>query len=128
MKIPSSLKKNSLYYGVLAVAVLALVSVLVMPHVVSAIQFDPNDQLNPDATGLPGNSPSDTIFIIIRGFLQLVGLIALVLIMYAGFLWLTAAGNKDRIEKGQTVLLWSIIGLLLILSSLGIVQFLDSFL
>src|SRR3989338_1313164 len=38
---------------------------------------------------------------IINFFLSLLGTILIVLIFYAGFLWMTAAGNEEQVEKAQ---------------------------
>src|SRR3989344_9600849 len=55
-----------------------------------------------------GFSTQDNITIIIarliRTFLSLLGIIAVVLIIYGGFLWMTASGEARRIETAKTVL------------------------
>lgn len=53
-----------------------------------------------------------------------VAVFALVMIIYGGFLILTAAGKQDMIEKGRDTLLWAVIGLGVILFSGVIVRFL----
>jgi hypothetical protein len=60
---------------------------------------------------------------VIRVALELLGTIALVLIIYAGFLWMTAAGEEDKVATAKKIILNAIIGLALILSSYAITSF-----
>lgn len=60
---------------------------------------------------------------IIRAGLGLLGVLAVCIIVYAGFLWMTAAGNEERVEKARRTLINAVIGLVIILSSLIITTF-----
>jgi hypothetical protein len=57
---------------------------------------------------------------IILGFL---GIIALGLIVYAGFLWMTAAGEEDKVDRAKKILVNAIIGIVIILSAFSITTF-----
>ncbi|MFA5133190.1 MAG: DUF4215 domain-containing protein [Patescibacteria group bacterium] len=71
-----------------------------------------------------GTKPiGQTIAEIVRIFLSVLGIIAVVLILYAGFLWMTAAGNAEKIGTAKKLMINAIIGLGIILSSLAITQF-----
>lgn len=59
---------------------------------------------------------------IIRSVLGVVGVIALVVIIYGGFEMLTSAGNEERVERGREALLWAVIGIAVIFGSYGILQ------
>jgi len=74
-----------------------------------------------------GTKPlGQTIAEIVRIFLGLLGMIAVVLILYAGFLWMTAAGNVEKISTAKKILINGVIGLAIILSSFAITQFIIS--
>lgn len=60
---------------------------------------------------------------IIQIVLGLLGVIAVSLIVYAGFIVMTAAGNEDKVAEGKKILVNATVGLLIILSAVGIVQF-----
>ncbi len=60
---------------------------------------------------------------IIKTFLGLLGIVVVVLIIYAGFLWMTAGGEEEKIGKAKKILLNSVIGLAIILSSYSITNF-----
>lgn len=59
---------------------------------------------------------------IIKAALGLSGTIALVMVIWGGFLWLTSQGNTEKIEKGRNVLLWATIGLIIIFFAYTIVN------
>lgn len=60
---------------------------------------------------------------IIKAFLGIVGIIALVMFLYGGFLWLTSSGNSQKIEEGRNIFVWAILGLVVIFSSYVLVSF-----
>lgn len=55
-------------------------------------------------------------------FLAVVGIIAVVMIMYGGFRWITAGGNPSRIGAAKEIIQSAIIGLILALTSRLILQ------
>ena len=63
---------------------------------------------------------------IIRAFLGILGIIAVLLTIYGGFLFLLAAGDPVKAKKGQDVLKNSLIGLVIIFSSYSIASFILS--
>ena len=60
---------------------------------------------------------------LIRSFLGVLGIIAVSLVLYGGFIWMTAGGNAERVTKAKKLLSNAVIGLLIILFSFAIVQF-----
>jgi hypothetical protein len=60
---------------------------------------------------------------LIGTFLSLIGVIFLCLIIYGGFLWMTAAGNESKVLKAKKLLTESVIGLIIILASYAITRF-----
>lgn len=57
-------------------------------------------------------------------FFGLLGVIAVLLIMYAGFQWMTAQGDPDKVTKAKRTLYNAIIGLVIIASAFAITTFL----
>ena len=53
----------------------------------------------------------------IQGGLSIMGTIALLMMIYGGFLWLTSAGNSSKVQEGRDVLIWSVLGILVIASA-----------
>lgn len=86
--------------------------------------FDPNGAIQ-KSSGLPGTSVTDYVFNIISAILGILAVVALVLIIYAGFTILTSAGNEEKISTGRSILLWAFVGLLIIFSSFSILLLFD---
>ena len=57
---------------------------------------------------------------VINVALSLVGLIFLILMVYAGYLWMTARGEEAKITKAQDIIKGTVIGLILVLSAYAI--------
>ncbi|MFH1766520.1 MAG: pilin [Patescibacteria group bacterium] len=51
---------------------------------------------------------------IIKGALGVSGTLAFLMIIYGGFLWMTAMGKPEQVDKGKKVLTWTILGLVLV--------------
>lgn len=64
-----------------------------------------------------------TVTNVINWVLGLLGLVAVSYIIYAGYQWLTAGGNEERIAKAKKILTNAVIGLVVILFAWAIVNF-----
>ncbi|MBP9761370.1 MAG: hypothetical protein KBD15_03985 [Candidatus Magasanikbacteria bacterium] len=118
------------YIAVAALAVVGFGGLLfAQPQVVSAqgaqqpVVVDQLGLSYGEATGLGKADVRTTVGSIINIALGLLGTIALVLVVYAGFLWMTAAGNDDQVGTAKKILGSSIIGLIVILSAYSITRF-----
>jgi len=67
--------------------------------------------------------PTYIAVVVINAFLSLLGAIFIILIIMAGFQWMTSAGNDEKIKHAQDRLKSAVIGLVIILISLAIVNF-----
>jgi len=68
-------------------------------------------------------SLADIVAAGINGFLALIGIIFLVYIIYAGYLWLGASGNEEQVKKAKEQIQNAIIGLIVVVGSYAIVNF-----
>lgn len=55
--------------------------------------------------------------------LSFVGIIFLLLTVYAGFMWMTAQGNSGQVEKAKDLLINAIIGLVIVTAAYSITVF-----
>lgn len=76
--------------------------------------------------GLGSQDIRTTIASVIRTALGLLGIIVVVLMIYAGFLWMTAGGDEDKVAQSKKILFNSVIGLMIILSAYAITSFIIS--
>lgn len=60
---------------------------------------------------------------IISIVLSFLGVIFLILIIYAGYLWMMARGNEQQVEKAKSLLTEAIIGLIIVVSAYAISYF-----
>ncbi|HNW55530.1 MAG TPA: IPT/TIG domain-containing protein, partial [bacterium] len=75
------------------------------------------------STGLTAKDPRLVVANIIKIALGFIGSIGVILVIYAGFLWMTAAGSSEKIDKAKMILKNSAIGLVLVLSAYAITSF-----
>ena len=74
-----------------------------------------------NAAGVKGDSELSTLIgAVISTALSLVGLIFLILMVYAGYLWMTARGEEDQIDKARKIIIAAIIGLVIVVSAYAI--------
>jgi len=77
-----------------------------------------------DTAGFEKQSITDLIPGIIQVILGLLGIITLCLAIYAGFLYLTSQGNKETVEKAKKILIYTALGMVIIMASYAISSFL----
>lgn len=63
----------------------------------------------------------------VKGFLSLLGVIFLWLMLYAGFHWMTARGDEQKVEKAQSTITRAIIGLAITVGAYAIWAFIKSY-
>lgn len=60
---------------------------------------------------------------LVRAFLSFIAFVAMVYFIYGGFLFLTSAGNAEKVEKGKNTLVYGILGIVLTYTSWQILRF-----
>ncbi len=67
------------------------------------------------AIGLGTQDIRETVARIIKIVLGVLGIIVTLIIIYAGYVWMTAAGNEQRVSMAKKILINGVIGLLIII-------------
>jgi len=101
--------------------VLALSMLLVMPVLGATTTFDFN----------PFGETKDisTLLSNIIGFLIVLSIpISMILVVYAGFLYITSAGNEDKIKTAQKTLIWALVGFAVVLIASSVPAIIQEFL
>jgi len=114
---PKALLVTTLLIGVIAVPLMVHAGYSPAPVV-----FDPNANVEHNS-GLGNATPAAVVGGVINWILGLLALIALCLVIYAGFLWLFSAGNEDQVSKAKAILTGAFFGILIILASYGMTQY-----
>jgi len=60
---------------------------------------------------------------VVRAILLIIGSIALLMFIYGGLMWMTAAGNDTKISKAKNVLVWATLGLIVIAAAYLLVKY-----
>lgn len=109
-------------------AALALPFVHMIPTA-HAQPLDSSEILNDDfgdATGLGQSDLQSTIGNLIRVGLSFLGVIAVCIILYGGFKWMTAGGNDEKVGEAKRLMISGLIGLAIIMSAYAIASFVIS--
>ncbi|MFA5107528.1 MAG: hypothetical protein WC497_04350 [Patescibacteria group bacterium] len=114
------MKKLTKIVSILSLAGLAL---LTFAPTVSALTIDNGYGTNIYGTDKP---LSEQITAIIQWVLGFLALVAVIMIIYGGFIWLTAAGNEERVGQAKKIISAAIIGLVIILLAWAITWFVTS--
>jgi hypothetical protein len=69
------------------------------------------------ATGLRG-----LVLTIVNYILGFLSIVAVMMIIYGGMLYVTAAGKQETVDKGKKILMYTIIGIVIIMLSFVIVN------
>ncbi len=72
---------------------------------------------------LQANSVQDFLGQAIKTATGIMGTIALAMMIYGGFLWMTSSGNGSQVEKAQKVIFWGALGIFVIFGSYALVTF-----
>ncbi|HTK05178.1 MAG TPA: pilin [Candidatus Eisenbacteria bacterium] len=59
---------------------------------------------------------------VISVILGLLGSISLVMFVYGGITWMTAAGNDEKIKKAKNTIVYAVFGLIVAFSAFGILE------
>lgn len=106
-----------------ALPFLLILAFFLLFNSVSAATVDVGIDQVDSGIGLENNSPTTIVIRIIQIILGLLGIISVVIVIYGGFLWMTSSGSEEKISKAKILLKNAVIGLIIILSSWGIVYF-----
>lgn len=114
---------------IILVASLLTVSLLVStPVFAQSVQGSYMGQLQAAAgdKGAGFSAPKDPRALaaaIIKTAMELLGTIFLGLIIYAGYLWMTAGGESEKVDKAKKLIFQAVIGLIIVLAAYSITLF-----
>ncbi|MEA3248935.1 MAG: hypothetical protein U9Q03_01085 [Patescibacteria group bacterium] len=88
---------------------------------------DLSSQLTNVGEAAYGETGETDLAVIIGGVIQaafgLLGIVLLVLILYGGYLWMTAGGNEEQVGKAKKIITNAVIGLVIIMAAYAIANF-----
>ncbi len=119
-------------FAVLGVIVFAFGGLLVSSGVnVATAAGDPCADLAKQISGsgfdvksqLPVYCTTESIYNkILFGALYAVGIVAVIMIIYGGYMYMTAQSNEDQRKKGRDILTWAVLGLVVVVLAVLLVN------
>ncbi len=126
MRVPS-LRWRRCAERVAAGAVLVAIAFVPIVAVAQSIEAEIGNQfLEASNAAGAGQQEGELEFVvarIIRASLSLLGIIMVALLVYGGYLWMTAMGNEEQITKAKQIIRNAIIGIAIVLSAYAISVF-----
>lgn len=116
---------KNLYYKVgawMSVFAMSLAPVGVLAQLKPSTEGDLKTIGDKLGTGTPQKLP-ELIGGLINVFLSVLGIIFVVLVVYAGYLWMTAGGEATKVDKAKKLLGQAVIGLVIIVAAYAITAF-----
>jgi hypothetical protein len=108
--------KKILKTGIVWIAVFAI---LILPQIASASSL-----MEETFGGIFGDESLTTIITRVIGvILGFLGILAVLLILWAGFIWMTAAGDDSKVDKAKKMIYSGVIGIVIIFSAYAIAYF-----
>lgn len=74
-------------------------------------------------TGLGTKDLREGVMAIVRILLGFLGIIAVLIMLYGGFVWLTSAGSEEKVGQAKKIISAGILGLVVIFVSYAIAEF-----
>jgi len=111
------------YFRPLLAAVL-VATFAAVPVVAGAVNIEYGlDDLKNEA-GYGNKTLGEAVGAIVNVVLSVLGLVATVIIIIGGFIWMTSGGNPDQVGKAKKLMMAGVIGLIIILLAWSISHFL----
>ena len=119
MKTSKIIKQVLIVLGLMTGAI-ALLSFI---PVASAALITPGDVPGEIAAATGGEGSIRSLALkIVNYFLTFLGIIAVMMIIYGGVTYVTAAGKQESIDNAKKIILYSLVGIIIILLSFAIVN------
>lgn len=103
--------------------------VVLFAHMPEVLAADPggliNDFDNPGRTAA-STQGEDSFRVLLLTFLDFflgfLGLLAVLMVIYGGFLYMTAGGDDSKVENGKKIIMYSVVGIIIILIAFALVN------
>ncbi len=114
---------KKLFIVIFVLSVLAPALMLAAPMQVHAQGIDLGTNFVTNEINFATGDPRTAAMSLVKLLMTFLGIIAVVIMLYGGFLWMTAAGNEDKVDQAKKLIMAAVIGLIVILSAYLIINF-----
>lgn len=110
------------------IILISLIAILALPYIVFAASpaYDNLKKVGSGDANAPyveinnANSLAGIVGIVIQAFLGLLGILFLVYMLYAGYNWMTAQGDEEKVTKAKDTISRAVIGLIVTIAAYAI--------
>src|SRR3989338_1934758 len=116
---------NTLTFDFKKIAIMISLSLLIAFPLFVFAQQTTNEGLSNFAneTSLGNADLTSVIGRVVKIAISFLGLIAVLIILGAGFVWMTSGGNEEKIKKAKKLMVAGIVGLIIVILSYSIASF-----
>lgn len=116
--------KNKKYIVIVfAIIAIGVGLVFLAPHVTFADKYGLSKTGAVAGINTKSSSLSSIVGEVIKGALGLTGIIFLVLLIYAGYIWMIARGNTEKVEKSLNTMKAAVIGIVIVALAYAITNY-----
>lgn len=115
------MKKTFLCKVLHIIVAFAFLMILVSPVTVQAQDLGMNYAANLGLSNGNGQTPQQMAITIVRWLMTFLGIVATVMILYGGFVWMTAGGNEDKVGTAKKIIGAGVVGLIIVIAGFAIV-------
>lgn len=113
--------KQTFIFLALAAVALVLANTLFVPDAFALEAIRPEDNPVADLTGGQGSIRA-LVLLIINFALGFLGLLAVIMIIFGGFLYVSSGGEQEKVDKAKKILLYAVVGIVIIIISFALVN------
>ena len=118
-----TIKKYSVAFAMICFLFAATLAIPASAQTADSIVWGGTEGEVGNRIGLGNRDPRLIAASVINVVLGFLGIIAVVIVLLGGFKWMTAGGNEDKIGEAKGLLSAGVIGLVIVLASWGLAQF-----
>ena len=96
---------------------------LLVTPVITFAQSDITANLDTAAGNLKGQTLPQIVGSVINAFVSILGVILVSLMVYAGYMWMTAAGDPEKVKKAQGIIKMATMGIIITLAAWAIASY-----
>lgn len=125
----NNIKAKLIKHRNILLSTVALVSVFALSPMSTALAVDPATDfgLNPIKDNINISTSEESAQVVVVRLINLaltfLGLVAVVLILWGGFKWMTAGGNDENVDAAKKIITAAVIGLAIVISAYAIANF-----
>ena len=115
--------KSKLFKSIVVIAIFMFLVSAMAVSVKAAPDFGFDYADNLDLSVANEADPKQMAVDVVKYLMTFLGIIAVVVILYGGFIWMTASGNEDKVAQAKKIIIAGAIGLVIVIAAYAIVNF-----